>query len=84
MKKSKNSITLEVLKNLVGDDLFQTALKVFAGQKLLFPKNPDSIGRDSRNKQIQQDYNAGRPVTDLMKKYDLSESQIYKILGKVS
>ena len=38
MGKSKNSITLEVLKNLVGDDLFQTALEVFAGQKLSFPK----------------------------------------------
>lgn len=37
MGKSKNSRTLEVLKNLVGDDLFQTALEVFAGQKLSFP-----------------------------------------------
>ena len=66
MGKSKNSRTLEVLKNLVGDDLFQTALEVFAGQKLSFPKNPDSIGRDARNKQIQTDYNAGRPVSDLV------------------
>lgn len=84
MGKSKNSRTLEVLKNLVGDDLFQTVLEVFAGQKLSFPKNPDSIGRDARNKQIQIDYSAGRPVSDLVDEYDLSESQIYKILGRVS
>ena len=84
MRKSKNSITLEVLKNLVGDDLFQTVLEVFAGQKLSFPKNPDSIGRDARNRPIQTDYSAGRSVSDLVKKYDLSESEIYKILGRVS
>lgn len=86
MGKSKNSRTLEVLKNLVGDDLFQTVLEVFAGQKLSFPKNPDSIGRDARNRQIQTDYSAGRPVSDLVDEYEyeLSESQIYKILGRVS
>ena len=66
MGKSKNSITLEVLKNLVGDDLFQTALEVFACQKLSFPKNPDSIGRDARNTKIQTDYSAGRSVSDFV------------------
>ena len=84
MGKSKNSRTLEVLKNLIGEELFQTTLEVFAGQKLSSPKNPDSIRRDARNKQMQIDYNAGKPVSDLVKEYDLSESQIYKILGKVS
>ena len=81
---SKNGKSLEVLKNLLGEELFLTTLNTFAGQKILFPKNPESFDRDSRNRQIQHDFREGVSVYNLMEQYDLSESQIYKILGRVS
>ena len=81
---SKNQSSLMVLKNLLGEDLFLTITEMFAGQRIVFPKNPDSFDLENRNKRIHQEYEAGKPVPALVKQYGLSQSQIYKIIGKMS
>lgn len=70
------------LKNLLGDDLFQDVIHIFAGDKIVFPKNPDHMEKEHRNRCIKAEYNSGQgaSIPDLMKKYDLSKSQIYKII----
>lgn len=84
MGKSKNGQSLEVLKNLLGEDLFQTTLEVFAGQKLSFPKNPDSVDIDRRNRKIQSEYEKGVPICRIADRNNLTKSQIYRIIEKVS
>lgn len=81
--KSKNQKSLEVLKNMLGDDLFEQAMVTFAGKRLIFPKCPDFAEKAERNKQIISEYQSGDRVPVLMKRYDLSEAQIYRIIGKV-
>ena len=73
---SKNQSSLMVLKNLLGEDLFLTVTEMFAGQRIVFPKNPDSFDMENRNKRIHQEYEAGKPVPALVKQYGLSQSQI--------
>ncbi len=68
------------LKNILGEDLFQDVLHIFAGDKIVFPKCPDHMEKEQRNHCIRQDSIQGASVPDLMKKYELSQSQIYKIL----
>ena len=81
---SKNQNSLMVLKNLLGEDLFLTVTEMFAGQRIVFPKNPDCFDVDNRNRMIHQEYEAGTPVPVLVRQYGLSQSQIYKIIGKMS
>ena len=83
---SKNNQQLMTLKNLLGDAMFNDVLHIFAGDKIVFPKCPDHIDKDNRNRCIRQEYNEGQgaSIPDLMEKYELSKSQIYKILEKTS
>lgn len=81
---SKNRKSLEVMRNLLGEELFQVITETFAGEKIKFPKNVESLDREGRNKKIQDDFEKGEKVTALMKQYELSESQIYKIIGTMS
>lgn len=82
MSDSKNSQSLTTLKNVVGDALYNTVVHVFAGEKIVFPKCPDHMEKEERNRHIQEDAEKGLSVPDLMQKYDLSQSQIYKIIGR--
>ena len=77
---SKNSQHLMTLKNLLGDDLFQDVIHIFAGDKIVFPKCPDHMEKEHRNRCIRQEAGQGVSIPDLMQKYDLSQSQIYKII----
>ena len=81
---SKNKRQLTMLKNLIGADLFDDVVHIFAGEKIVFPKCPDHIEKEQRNISIIAEYDLGSGATipDLMKKYNLSQSQIYKILGR--
>ena len=82
--KSKNRKSLEVLKNLLGEDLFQVTMETFAGERITFPKLYDCLDKESRNRDILSSYLSGQTVPDLKEKYNLSESQIYKIIEKTS
>ena len=79
---SKNKRSLMTLKNILGDDLFHDVSVILAGDKVVFPKCPEHMEKEHRNRCIIREYNSGQgaSIPDLMNKYDLSQSQIYKIL----
>lgn len=79
---SKNKRSLEVLKNLIGEDLFMITMRTFAGQRLIFPKGDSFMDKEQRNRCIKEDYHSGMSVPDLMKRYELCESYIYKIISE--
>ena len=79
---SKNNRQLITLKNLLGESLFQNISNIFAGQRIIFPKDPHYLEKDDRNNRIRKEYDSGVSVSDLMDKYDLSQSQIYNIIEK--
>ena len=81
---SKNQKCLQTLKNIIGEELYQLTLETFAGQKLLFPKDPDFDKKADRNKQIVSEYYSGVRVPELMERYNLSDAQIYRIIERVS
>ena len=70
------------LKNLLGEALFRDVSIAFAGDRIIFPKDPEYLRKDDRNHRIRKDYDSGVSVPDLQDKYDLSQSQIYKIIEK--
>ena len=55
---------------------------MFAGERIIFPKDPEYLDKDDRNQRIRNDYDAGVSVPDLKEKYNLSVSQIYNIIEK--
>jgi len=79
---SKNNHRLDTMKNLLGGALFDEICNVFAGQRIIFPKDPHYLEKDDRNNRIRKEYDSGVSVSDLMDKYDLSQSQIYNIIEK--
>lgn len=84
MGDSLNVKNLHLLKNLLGEDLFLTVADILAGQRVSFPKRIDSLDKAGRNRAILKDYDAGVKISDLMQKYELEQSQIYKIIEKTS
>lgn len=81
---SKNQKSLQTLKNLLGEELYQLTMETFAGQKIMFPKDPNFDKKPDRNKQIISEYYSGVKVPELMGKYNLSDAQIYRIIERVS
>lgn len=79
---SKNDRHLKTLKNLIGGDMFHHISVIFAGDRITFPKDPDYLEKDDRNSRIRKEYDSGVGVPDLMDRYELSQSQIYKIIEK--
>jgi len=73
---------LKTLKNLIGKEDYQSICNVFAGERIIFPKDPEYLDKDDRNQRIRNDYDSGVSVPDLKEKYDLSVSQIYNIIEK--
>lgn len=73
----------------IGDDIANDFLQgktLSTFKKIVFPKCPDHMDKDNRNRCIRQEYNEGQgaSIPDLIEKYELSKSQIYKILEKKS
>lgn len=81
---SKNQRSLMILKNLIGADAFEAVSRIFAGDTIVFPKCPEHMEKTDRNKRIIKEYDSGHgaSIPDLMQKYDLSQSQIYKIIRR--
>ena len=81
---SKNKLNMMTLKNLLGAELFNQVCHVLVGEKISFPKCPDHMEKENRNKCIRQEAGTGTSISELMEKYDLSQSQIYKIIEGTS
>lgn len=62
-----------------------TALKIaelFEGTQVYFPKLSDAFKREERNKRIREDYLQGSTISNIAKKYKLSEKCVRDILFK--
>lgn len=55
-----------------------SVIERFAGETIYFPQK--GLNKDERNRAICNERKSGVSVTDLMQKYHLSNSQIYKII----
>lgn len=77
---SRNQENLEYLRSIVGDYNFSMICIALAGKRLNFPQREDHINIESRNRNIKLDYWSGMTIDELVDKYKLSMSQIYKIV----
>jgi len=77
-----NILSIKKLKEVVGEDAFNELVKNHAGMNVYIPKNYDEkyYDRKKRNKYLRADYLAGVDIPDLMKKYKLSKTSVYKII----
>lgn len=66
------------LVNLIGVGNVLTLAQNYGGAMIYIPKY-DSIAKDLRNEKIKSEFNGGN-YKELMKKYNLSESQIRNII----
>lgn len=80
MTMTKNKRVLQALKQLIGKEKYYEVAEVFAGQNVYFPYCQD---RQERNEKIKFLYESGVSSNDLSDMYELSKSQIYKIIEKV-
>ena len=72
------SVSMKRLKSIIGDQAFQALVNSCAGRIIYIPKHcHDRISRDIS---IRQEFYEGSNVDDLVKKYELSKSSIYRIL----
>ena len=77
---SKNQKNLEYLKSIVGDYNFDMICIAMSGQRVTFPQRQDHINIEQRNQNIRSDYWSGMVPSEIAWKYELSVSQIYKII----
>lgn len=62
----------------------EIALKIareFAGEEICIPKL-DNLYRELRDVEIRREYDGGKPVRELVRKYNLTERHIYNILNQ--
>lgn len=77
---NKNVKHLETLQEIIGESLFQEVIAEMPGISFRLPNNAEHYDKQQRNNQIVQDFYAGTEINDLVKKYSLSRSRIYKIV----
>lgn len=81
---TQNLKNLHQLKKMLGTETFYSVANAFSGQRVTFPKRLDTLDKEGRNQAIKDEYNLGKGLTvsELSKKYELEQSQIYKIIEK--
>lgn len=77
-----NMVKVQQLEAVVGKDIFNKIIEKFGGKNIYIPKRQSMkhINRKSRNQNIKEDYYKGIQVEELVTKYELSRSRIYKII----
>ena len=80
---NQNIKNLVILKEVIGECLFQELIEEMPGSCIRLPNCADHFNKSQRNRQLIHDFHAGLEVGDLVKKYSLSKSRIYKILEKI-
>ena len=77
----QNSTKLNILKEIVGNDLFQEVAYKLGGQALYIPPDADFYDKAQRNDLILVDFFNGLNRSALAVKYGLSKSRIDKIIA---
>lgn len=73
---------LQRLQAALDEETFNQVLEVLAGEVVYFPAYGSHEQRRQRNQMLLADFQAGVDIPTLAKKYDVSPSQIYKIVQK--
>lgn len=75
--------SLEKLKEIVGEEMYANIISELAGSIVYFPNEVMWTDKDDRNESLRENYYSGHyDISDLARKYNLSISQIYKIIQK--
>lgn len=69
------------LKEHLGEDAAQRLVACYGGEHLTVARCAQAL-RDARDKNIQRDYDNGRPVSALSREYSLTERQVWTILKR--
>lgn len=76
---SKEALT--ILKELVGEEKFDTVMERLAGVTVYFPEKYEKHSKAERDIMLREDYYSGSyEISDLALKYGLSISRVYKII----
>ncbi len=76
---NQNVKYLKIIRDKVGVDIFRKIVAEIPNAAVRFPNDPEYFDKLDRNEQIRKDRYAGMEISELAKKYNLSESWIYKI-----
>ncbi len=77
---NKNVENLQTLRDIVGSDQFNVILERLTGEHIYFNKRVVSPSKDERDAAIKKDYYHGIDMPELVDKYGLKLSSIYKIV----
>lgn len=78
----KNEKSLYLLHELLDGDTYRQVTELLAGQTVYFPLVGSTKEKQQRNREIRSDYYDGMEYPELMKKYDLGERQLRKIISR--
>lgn len=78
---NRNEVVLNRLRAIIGDELFREVCYQMPGEDIHIPVFGNGFTSiKDRNWSIRQDVWKGKSILEVSKKYELSQSQIYKIL----
>lgn len=78
---NRNEVVLNRLRAIIGDELFREVCFQMPGEDIHIPVFGNGFTSiKDRNWAIRQDVWEGKSILEVSKKYELSQSQIYKIL----
>lgn len=78
---NRNEVVLNRLRAIIGDELFREVCFQMPGEDIHIPVFGNGFTSiKDRNWAIRQDVWKGKSILEASKKYELSQSQIYKIL----
>ena len=78
---NRNQKVINRLKQSVGEDVYTKIIDSIGGETVYFPVTETGGMLEDRNKQIKARYYSGADVSRLAEIYDLSESQIRRIIN---
>ena len=75
--------SLNIIKEIVGEDKFALILDKLSGATVYFPENFEWQDKAERNILLREDFYSGTyEIADLALKYGLSISRVYKIIQR--
>lgn len=76
----KDANNLQILKDIVGDELFRVIAERFSGQKIYFSNYSGYCSKEERDAAVYKDMCHGMNIPEIAEKYDISISSVYKII----
>ena len=77
-----NLIRIEILRDLIGPDLFRTVVETLGGQQLRIPSRAEHFNILDRNRRIKEMYYGGIPYEQIAEMFDLSLDRVRKIINQ--